>query len=78
MLDENRHLNNCLYADLIFDYTNRVYTSPEIQISFMNEAREDDVIAISRIVSEGCEYFIGYNETHGTRCFEAAVTEGKS
>lgn len=75
MLDENRHLNNCLYSDLIFDYTRRIYTAPEIQISFMSEAREDDVILISRIVSEECEYFIGYNETHGTRCFEAAISE---
>ncbi|MBE6552362.1 MAG: hypothetical protein E7665_09565 [Ruminococcaceae bacterium] len=75
MLDENRHLNNCLYSDLIFDYTSRIYKAPEIQISFMSEAREDDVILISRIVSDECEYFIGFNETHGRRCFEASVSE---
>ena len=73
MLDENSHLNNCLYADLLTDIISREKEYGSFQINFISEAVLDDEIEIESVRSDTFEYVKGYNKTKSKPCFEAAV-----
>ncbi|MPM93474.1 hypothetical protein SDC9_140611 [bioreactor metagenome] len=75
MLDENRHLNNCVYADLLFDYAKNTYVSPSIQIDFCGEAHKDDIITVYIATGENFDFLSGFNETRGKKCFDAIIRE---
>lgn len=47
MLDENDHLNNCVYADMVFDTLSRDVHPKELHINFLKEVREGQVLAIT-------------------------------
>lgn len=73
-LDENRHLNNTIYADLVFDHCGCDIGSVDTcRINFTGESLKDDVLDIySSPVPGGAEVF-GVNRRTGKRCFESDI-----
>ncbi len=76
-LDENNHLNNCVYADIAadalpgFDGLSGRFSG--IKINFLGEARLGDALELS--VSESGENPVVFalNRTTGKQCFEAEL-----
>lgn len=84
-LDENDHLNNCIYSDISMDFLGefdrKLNYVKDIKIIFRHEAKLNDVLAISvgRNGSEesGVNYTVSaVNETSGQPCFETEVSFG--
>lgn len=46
MLDENDHLNNCVYVDLIFDTLPPDTPWRELTLNFLKEVRRDEVLTV--------------------------------
>ena len=73
-LDENDHLNNAFYSDIIADfspvslYENRISA---MQISFASEARLGDMLDISASPVDGGFILVARNERTGSVCFES-------
>ena len=73
-LDENDHLNNAFYSDIIADfspvslYENRISA---MQISFASEARLGDILDISASPVDGGFILVAGNERTGSVCFES-------
>lgn len=73
-LDENDHLNNCIYSDISLDYL--PYNRKEdyvknIRIIFNHEAKLGDVLKISQAEKNGVFAVSAYNSTSNMQCFEA-------
>jgi len=74
-LDENNHLNNCVYSDIALDSLSEFdglgSAVSGMKIIFRHEARRDDVLKLSsRSDADGSAVF-AHNETSGAPCFEA-------
>jgi len=79
-LDENDHLNNCVYSDISLDYL--PYNRKEdyvkgIRIIFHHEAKLGDVLKISSDEKDGKLVVSAYNTTSEMNCFEADCELGK-
>lgn len=73
-LDENRHLNNTVYADVVLDYCGRDTGSVErFRVNFVQESLLGDEIEIFRDVCENSVELFGVNRRTGKRCFEADI-----
>ena len=46
MLDENDHLNNCVYADIIFDTLPADLSWREFSLNFLKEARRGEILSV--------------------------------
>ena len=46
MLDENDHLNNCVYADLIFDILPPEFDWRELSLNFLKEVRRGETLSL--------------------------------
>ena len=79
-LDENDHLNNCIYADIMLDYVpfDRLgdFVSG-MRIIFHHEAKINDVLSIGLAEKEGRFVVSALNSTNETLCFEADVALNK-
>lgn len=79
-LDENDHLNNCVYSDISMDiipYNRKEDFVKEVVIIFRQEARIDETLNISLCEKEGGFAISAYNSTADKPCFEAKITLGK-
>lgn len=73
-LDENRHLNNTVYADLVLDHCGRDSGSVEsCRINFVGEALLGDEIEIFRAENGGRTELCGINRRTGKHCFDADI-----
>lgn len=74
MLDQNNHLNNCIYADIATDYLPDP-TRPirELQIDFHKEARLGDELALESFQTERGVFVRGSFCGDGSRCFDAEI-----
>ena len=75
-LDQNNHLNNCVYADIAldnldFDGLNKSVKS--VKIIFRHEAKLNDVLKVSVGGKPKAAVVAAENVTAGKRCFEAEV-----
>lgn len=80
MLDENNHLNNCNYADLIEDslpddcHKRDIFIS-HIEINYVNEAKLSSILKICISNTKQSEYEIfALNKTTEKECFSAKIT----
>lgn len=84
-LDENDHLNNCVYSDISMDflsaYDRKSDFVKDIKIIFRHEARIHDVLSLSvgeKNVEDGTNYTVtAFNESNQQPCFEAEISFGK-
>jgi len=79
-LDENDHLNNCVYSDITLDilpYDRKEDYVKEMFIIFRQEAKIDDVLSLSSAEKEGKYVVSAYNTTGEKPCFEAECVLGK-
>ena len=75
-LDENNHLNNCVYSDIALDYSPidlNVHKITKAYIIFLNEARLGDELNISVIKGENSYCLNAQNDTASRPCFEAEL-----
>lgn len=73
-LDENRHLNNTVYADLVFDHCGvEIGGVKSCRINFTGEALAGDVIDIFSAPAKNGSAVCGVNRRTGKHCFEADV-----
>lgn len=73
-LDENDHLNNCVYSDISLDvlpYDRKEHYVKSIRIIFHHEAKIGDVLKLSADEQNGRFVVSAYNSTNETNCFEA-------
>ncbi len=77
LLDENNHLNNCNYMDIIFDglYENNIEASQiaNVDISFEHEALFDDMLRAEYSVTDDNISVKCYNLTQDNICFNAVI-----
>jgi len=75
-LDENNHLNNCVYSDIALDMLtdepDRSFVK-KVNIIFISEAVLGEELNISIIKSENSYYLNAYNQTADKPCFEAEL-----
>lgn len=75
-LDENDHLNNCVYSDIAMDFLpleSNDFCVSSLKTVFKHEAKKDDVLSVS-IGSDGTKYFVSaQNVTRGQVCFESEI-----
>lgn len=79
-LDENDHLNNCVYSDISLDilpFDRKESYVSEMFIIFRQEARIGDVLLLSSAEKEGRYVVSAYNSTGDKPCFEAECVLGK-
>lgn len=79
-LDENDHLNNCVYSDIAMDiipYDRKEDFVKEFKIIFRQEARIGDLLKLSICQKEGFYNISAYNSTGDKPCFEASFGLGK-
>ena len=72
-LDENLHLNNTNYADIMLDYLPKSIeadTFDTVQINFRGEARLDDELEITVYADGKTVYYYAENITKEHACFE--------
>ncbi|HBR30690.1 MAG TPA: hypothetical protein DD733_01265, partial [Clostridiales bacterium] len=75
-LDENNHLNNCVYTDIALDVSPvdiYSYKVSKVFINFTNEARLGDILNISIIKGENSFCLNAHNDTANRACFEAEL-----
>lgn len=79
-LDENDHINNCVYFDIAADSTDfdgKTEMITDFYMLYRREARRGDVIELSAL-HEGNTYTVsGRNETTAHPCFDAFFTVEK-
>jgi medium-chain acyl-[acyl-carrier-protein] hydrolase len=75
-LDENRHMNNTVYADLIYDYAPYNIEKPvkSCRIYYNGEALLWDVLNIKVKATEKGHIVSCVNETRGKSCFEGEIS----
>ncbi len=79
-LDENDHLNNCVYSDISLDiipYDRKDDFVSEIRVIYRHEAKINDVLKLSLGEKEGGFVISAHNSTTDTACFEAECKLGK-
>lgn len=79
-LDENDHLNNCVYSDISIDfipYDRKEDFVSDIRIIFHHEAKIGDVLTIGAAEKDGRFVVYAFNSTSNMACFEADCTLGK-
>ena len=74
-LDENNHLNNCIYTDIALDalpgFDGLTKTVSGMKILFHHEARLHDVLALAHSKNDGKDLITAVNTTSGMPCFDA-------
>ncbi|MCR5611709.1 MAG: hypothetical protein K6F68_07795 [Clostridiales bacterium] len=79
-LDENNHLNNCVYADIALDAIDEfdgLGSWPEsIKMIFRHEARRGDGLELSVSRTEEAHMVFAKNLSSGAACFEAEIKLG--
>lgn len=73
-LDENDHLNNCVYSDISLDflpYDRKQDYVKNIRIIFHHEAKIGDVLKIAATEKDGKFVVSAFNSTSESNCFEA-------
>ncbi len=73
-LDENDHLNNCVYSDISLDiipYDRKEDFVSEIRVIYRHEAKINDVLKLSLGEKDGRFVVSAHNSTTDTACFEA-------
>lgn len=79
-LDENDHLNNCIYSDISMDvipYDRKNEYVKEACIIFRHEARIEDILNLANGEKDGAHIVSAYNSTNGEPCFDAQFILGK-
>jgi acyl-ACP thioesterase len=79
-LDENDHLNNCVYSDITLDflpYDRKDDFVSDIRIIFHHEARIGDVLQVGVAEKEEGYAVMAVNSTNESVCFEADCSFGK-
>lgn len=79
-LDENDHLNNCVYSDISLDilpYDRKEDYVKEIRIIFQHEAKIGDALKLASDEKDGRFVVSAYNSTTEMNCFEADFVLGK-
>lgn len=79
-LDENDHLNNCVYSDISLDilpFDRKNDYVKEIRIIFCQEARINEILSLSSCEKDGRYTVYAYNKTGEKPCFEADCIFGK-
>ncbi len=84
-LDENDHLNNCIYSDISMDYISEYDRKTDyvksVKILFRHEAKLGETLSLSRGVNnaEADKNFavFAFNDTTGQPCFESELSFGK-
>lgn len=76
-LDENNHLNNCVYADIALDSISEFDGLKKwvsgIKLIFRHEAKRGDSLIVSRSESGDKTIVFAFNETENKPCFEAEL-----
>lgn len=79
-LDENDHLNNCVYSDIAMDvlpYDRKTDFVKSVRIIFRHEAKIGDSLSLSLGENSG-EYVVNaHNLTSDIPCFESSIALGK-
>ncbi|MBO4452836.1 MAG: hypothetical protein J5793_02770 [Clostridia bacterium] len=74
-LDENDHLNNCVYPDIALDccgfFDGKSEYISATDIIFRHEARKDDVLSLSAKREGDKAFAFAFNENSDKPCFEA-------
>ena len=82
-LDENDHLNNCVYSDIVMDYISdynrKTQYVKEVKIIFKHEAKLYDELQLFIGTKKNDSGELSYtasvnNNTSGSPCFEAEIT----
>ncbi len=84
-LDENDHLNNCIYSDIAMDFLTEYDRKEDyvksVKIIFRQEARINDILSISvganRSENDVNYTVSAYNTTGDKPCFDAEMSFGK-
>ena len=79
-LDENDHLNNCVYSAIFLDvlpFNRKEDFVKELFIIFRQEAKIGDVLKLSSAEKEGRYVVSAYNSTGEKPCFDAECVLGK-
>lgn len=79
-LDENDHLNNCVYSDIAMDaipYDRKEDFVKRACIIFKHEAKIGDVLRLERGENNGEFVINAYNSTSDMPCFESSYALGK-
>ncbi|MBQ9940121.1 MAG: hypothetical protein IJO74_01110 [Clostridia bacterium] len=75
-LDENLHINNTNYADIMLDFLPEQYHKnifKGIQINYRGEARLGDELRVSVFSDNDTVYYTAENLTKGSTCFEGKL-----
>ena len=79
-LDENDHLNNCVYSDITLDHIpfdrSEDFVS-EMRIIFHHEAKINDILSVSLAEKEGRYVVAAFNSTKDSLCFESDIVLDK-
>ncbi len=73
-LDENDHLNNCVYSDIFLDvvpYDRAEDYVAEVNMIFRQEARINDILSLCTATKDRRTTISAYNKTAAKPCFEA-------
>ncbi len=76
-LDENHHLNNCVYSDIAMDFLpleNKDFLISSLKMIFKHEALQEDVLNICYKKTEQGFYVSAHNQTKNVPCFESIIT----
>lgn len=79
-LDENDHLNNCVYSDIAMDiipYEREKQYVKNVRIIFRHEAKIGDVLKLSMGSTDGEFIVVADNSTNGMACFESSFVLGE-
>lgn len=79
-LDENDHLNNCVYSDITLDilpYDRANDYVSDVRIIFHHEAKLGDALAVGMAEKDGRFVVSAHNTTKDSLCFEADCRFGK-
>lgn len=80
-LDENNHLNNCVYSDIALDYAPfdlNQFAIRKVLLNFVHEARFGDELNISVVQGENSYCVNAHNITKDIPCFEAELIFAKN
>ena len=75
-LDENLHLNNTVYGDIMLDFLPEnlaEYSVSTVQINFRGEARLGDELEVSVFCDDNTVYYYSKNLTKEHECFEGKM-----
>lgn len=83
-LDENDHLNNCVYSDIamdvVADYDRVNDFVKSVKIIYRHEARINEILSLSvgkSAANDGNYTISAFNESNQMACFEAEIGLGK-